>query len=122
MRLDELLAPDSLRRMIDRRTVGDAWPYANGARTEIESHLQATVAALSAIPGLGVIRDHDHYGCGYASYAVCFVWRSDGHGVRRAGRNVDIDGLGVWISRLAPLACLGPVNRWDWYADEARIR
>ena len=94
--------------MIAGRLVGDAPPYADGSEAEIEPHLRRAVAALDRQRPLDAEGDFNHYGSGYASYVDVFCFKSGGRSTVRRD-NVDwIDGLSLYLCRLAPVAAFGP--------------
>jgi hypothetical protein len=113
MRIDNLLSPENIRRMINSESVGDIWPYAGGTKLEIESHIKSVVATLKRIRGLAWEANFNHYGSGYASYVDAFARRRDDHGVQRQNDVLKIMGLRLYISRVAPISCMGRAEVTD---------
>jgi hypothetical protein len=106
-----ILSADELRTIIAGDPIGDIQPYRRGIPQEIEEFLKKVVARLEQSPLLEIHPDWDHYGSGYASYAHVFCFKGGGRStVHRHG--VDhIDGITVYLCRLAPIAAYGAEHR-----------
>jgi hypothetical protein len=60
---------------------------------------------------LGVEAEFDHYGSGYASYVHVFCAKAGGRSRTRRACEDSIDGIAVYLSRLAPFAIYGREQR-----------
>jgi hypothetical protein len=65
---------------------------------------------MGQLPGMGLMREADHYGSGYASYISVFLYPEKGYyaGAGAAQRDypefVHKTGFLLYLSRLAPIA------------------
>ena len=100
-----------LRDVIAGRPVGDAWPYADGSTRDIEAHLRRVAFELRGTRRVEVEAELDHYGSGYASYVHVFCAKPGGLSTERRDGLDWIDGLSVYLCRLAPVAAFGPGRR-----------
>ncbi len=96
-----------LRQIIAGTPVGDIWPYNSGSEDAIEQHLRNCVAQLGLSTQIIVEADFDHYGSGYASYVDVFCYKNDGSSTRHRDETLPIDGLTIYLCRLAPVAVYG---------------
>ncbi|MBM7661035.1 hypothetical protein JOC85_001807 [Bacillus mesophilus] len=71
----------------------------------------------------------DHYGSGYASYVDFFCYRKDGSSIvdtkyieKDSLTSIQIEGLVIYISRLAPVAIIGKDERHKAIIDSEEIR
>ncbi|MDZ8240647.1 MAG: hypothetical protein RMZ69_26425 [Nostoc sp. ChiQUE01a] len=106
-----ILTVKQLQSIIDGNPVGDTFPYFGGLPEDIENHLKAVVATLRRSPLLDVEAQFDSYGSGYASYVHVFCAKSNRQSTVRRGDIDCIDGIVVYLSRLAPIATYGVEQR-----------
>lgn len=104
------LSDAELRSLIAGRPFGPGTPYAGG-EAAIEKHLRKAVAGLARSSLVEVEADFGHYGSGYASYVDVFCPKRGGRSTMEANGVRRIDGLVIYLSRLAPLATYGPSQR-----------
>jgi hypothetical protein len=102
------LSEATLRAIIAGHAVGLSWPYDRGSDEDISTHLSEVVAALQRSPRFEAEAKPDHYGSGYASYVHVFCSKRKGKSTTRTEGGAVVDGIAVYISRLAPLAVYGP--------------
>lgn len=102
------LSEANLRALfIDLRAVGLSAPYDGGSEEAIESHLRDVVASLQQSTRLVVEAHRDHYGSGYASYIHLFCSKRGHKSTSRQKGDVEIQGIDLYLCRLAPLATYG---------------
>lgn len=106
-----ILTVKQLQSIIDMNPVGDTFPYFGGSEQDIENHLKAVVATLRHSPLLDVEAEFNHYGSGYASYVHVFCAKSNRQSTVRRGDTDWIDGIAVYLARLAPIATYGVEQR-----------
>lgn len=104
------LSDAELRSFIAGRPFGPGTPY-EGGEAVIEKHLRKTVAGLARSSLIEVEADFGHYGSGYASYVDVFCPKRGGRSTTEADGIRRIDGLVIYLSRLAPLAAFGAGQR-----------
>jgi hypothetical protein len=129
------------------RPVGPSWPYDRGSAADIEAHLKDASALLERSPRLSVFTHRDHYGSGYASYVHLFCFKQKGKSASQNQGHTEIDGIDVYLCRLAPVAALGagsqtrfvgggmayttlsveqvnqsPPGEWAWEINEIRTK
>jgi hypothetical protein len=97
-----------LRDIIGGLPIGERWPYSAGSADDIDQHLAAVVTQLSRSCLLEVEADFNHYGSGYASYVPVFCYKKDRKSTTRRDDTDWIDGILVYLCRLAPVAVYGP--------------
>lgn len=105
------LSETELRKLIAAQPAGEDWPFAGGTEAEIEGHLKRIVAQLGRSALLEVEAEFGHYGSGYASYVHVFVYKKNRGSTRRRGDVDWIDGVAVYLCRLAPVAVYGAEQR-----------
>jgi len=105
------LSSQELQEIINGNQVGSEWPFMGGTPDDVEVHLRMIMQSLNESYGIEVDGEFDHYGSGYASYVHLFCKRpKDASTYQRDGRKW-IDGIAVYLSRLAPIAVLGAETR-----------
>lgn len=105
------LSEANLRRLVARQSFGDLSPYSEGDDARIEAYLRRVVAGLSRSKLIGVEAKFDHYGSGYASYVDVFCYKRGGQSTTEKGGVLWVDGLTVYLCRLAPFASIGRGER-----------
>jgi hypothetical protein len=95
-----IFSDDDLKSLIEYK------PIASGM-----TDLGRVVRGLKRSHLIDVEADFDHYGSGTASYVDVFCWKRSGKSTVRKGDVDYIDGIAVYLSRLAPVAAYGPMLR-----------
>jgi hypothetical protein len=98
---------------VAQRPFGNFEPFITGTDRDAWRFYSDALAALEQAPGLGVIREADHQGSGYASYVSAFLFPSDGSTRQDYPGYVQTVGLLLYMSRLAPIAVYGASGRTD---------
>ena len=100
---------EEIKRIIEMKTVGNFYPYDVKENDEkaIDDYLRQVVGSLARVNNLTYEADFNHYGSGYASYVDCFCWKRDGSSTKIEDREQSIDGIRIYLSRLAPIAVFG---------------
>lgn len=106
-----ILTVEQLQSIINVNPVGDTFPYLGGSEEDIENHLKAVVATLRRSHLLDVEADFNHYSSGYASYVDVFCAKSNRQSTVCRGDTDWIDGIAVYLARLAPIAAYGTQQR-----------
>jgi hypothetical protein len=57
------------------------------------------------------VESDDGYGSGYASYLDVFCYKKDGSSSRVSGLNTTIEGIALYICKLAPVAVMGAMTK-----------
>lgn len=109
---------EQLRAMIDGKTTGTSFPYHTGSEEEIEKHIKTLLHHLKQSERIDCDGEFDHYGSGYASYVELFCYKRNGGSVIRHSyiakdsvTALEIEGVVVYASRLAPVAVIGKDQR-----------
>src|SRR5688572_23746580 len=101
------LSESNLRTIfVELRRVGSTWPYDRGSAEDVEAYLRDVVAFLQRSPRLVFDPHRDHYGSGYASYIHLFCSKRGRKSARRQ-EDIEVPGIDLYLSRLAPLAVYG---------------
>ncbi|WP_051359419.1 hypothetical protein [Paucisalibacillus globulus] len=100
---------DEIKRIIEMKTVGDFYPYDIEENDEnaIDDYLKHVAGSLARVNNLAYEADFEHYGSGYASYVDCFCWKRDGSSTQVKDREQWIEGIRIYLCRLAPVAVFG---------------
>jgi hypothetical protein len=106
-----ILSVDELKTIIAGDPIGDIQPYRRGIPAEIEAFLKQVVARLEHSPLIEIHPDWEHYGSGYASYAHVFCFKKGGRSTVHRDGVAHIDGITLYLCRLAPIAVYGPEHR-----------
>lgn len=102
---------ETLRSVIDGRPVGDFFPYKGGTQKQIQSFIKSIVGDLERSSLITVEADFNSYGSGYSSYIDVFCYKRDGSSTENKDNALWIDGITIFISKLAPVAILGASNK-----------
>jgi hypothetical protein len=105
------LSDADLRSLIAGRPFGPGTVYEGGDEAAIEGFLRGVVAGLARSALVEVEADFGHYGSGYASYVDVFCPKRGGRSTAVVNGVRWIDGLVIYLSRLAPVAAFGPSQR-----------
>ncbi|WP_010098295.1 hypothetical protein [Ornithinibacillus scapharcae] len=98
-----------LQRIIAGDPIGVFYPYnlKEYNHQEIDTYISKVVGSFGGIRNLLHEADFNSYGSGYASYVDVFCWKRDGTSTQIDEYETTIDGIRVYINRLAPIAILG---------------
>jgi hypothetical protein len=139
-----MFSVDELKKLINNECIGSFYPYIEG--NEVENYIKLIVADLNRSAQVMAEPDYSMYGSGYASYVDIFCYKRDGSSKVQKGGVSWIDGITVYICRLAPIACFGatqvtrhpsggsheflrperlevfPKGDWEGFANEIKTR
>ena len=99
-----------LESVIAGKPVGDHEAYANGSDNTIKGHIKATIHDLEQSKNI-VLETEDSYGSGYASYVDVFCFKSAGRSSQVKSGTTYIDGITVYLCKLAPVAVMGAMEK-----------
>lgn len=103
MNIDE----NNIRTIVSGEVVGDFSPYLEGSIDTCDEYARKVIKKLEKSPILEVEKELDDYGSGYASYFDVFITKKDkSHYIQRENYT-EINGITLFISRLAPIAVFG---------------
>ena len=97
----------TLRAIIDCLPRGDFGPFAAGDEEAAENYACQLRAAITASNQFAVYQHADEYGSGYASFFDLFISKQPLQTALADGENRTIDGITLYINRLAPIAVFG---------------
>ena len=100
-----------IARSVARKPFGNVEPFITGNDEDVASFYAAAFATLEELPGIGVFREIDHHGSGYASYVSAFLYPSDGSSRKDFPAYIETTGILLYMSRLAPIAVYGESSR-----------
>ncbi|MEN2465848.1 hypothetical protein [Ornithinibacillus sp. JPR2-1] len=100
---------EELKSIIKGNPVGEFHPYnlAEYDHEAVNDYISSVVGSISAIKNLAIEANFDSYGSGYASYVDVFCYKKDGSSSEQKDYELWIDGIRVYINRLAPVAIFG---------------
>ncbi|MDV6377240.1 hypothetical protein ORD22_03065 [Sporosarcina sp. GW1-11] len=110
-----MLSDEQLQKLIEGKMVGDAFPYDTGDELEVESHIRRLFHRINRLPNVVCKAEWNHFGSGYASFIEFFCYRKEDVMVveeKYGFQDVEIKGILIDISRLAPVAILGEDERY----------
>lgn len=118
---ESMFSNEELKVLIAGEIIGANYPYSSRNELEVEHYLKRILAELKR-EKIQVIEGLAHFGSGYASY---FEWCCYGEehvtvNENEHTRTVEIEGLAVAISRLAPVVLIGRMNRSDTFAKDGK--
>lgn len=103
-----------LQELIHGKIIGTIFPYDTKSDEEIEAHIRRLLYRIKRIPNLICEVEWDHFGSGYASFVEVFCYERE-HVKRIATaygiEELEIEGVLINISRLAPVAIFGDDER-----------
>ena len=107
---------EQLKTMIRQEIISEQYPYSEQDDRVLKNYLKAVLAELAQMK-IRYKLEPDHYGSGYASYIQWFVYGDSGVQVDEDSytRTVNITGLHVLISRLAPVIGIGNADQTSTY-------
>ncbi|MEG0471632.1 MAG: hypothetical protein RR588_04785 [Solibacillus sp.] len=107
---------EELKSLIAGEMIGAIYPYSSRNELEVEHYLKRIAAELKR-EKIQIIEEPAHFGSGYASYFEWCCYEEEHITVNEDEhtRTVEIEGLVVAISRLAPVVLIGRMKRWDTY-------
>lgn len=105
---------EQLRELIKGNCIGTTFPYDTKNEAEIEAHIRRLYYRIKRIPNMICEAEWDHFGSGYASFVEFFCYEKED--VKRTTTSygmeeVEIEGVLINISRLAPVAIFGDDER-----------
>lgn len=105
-----------LKAMIRLQVISDQYPYSEQDDEELKNYLKALQAEIKREKWQCEV-ESDHFGSGYASYMKWFVYEQSNVRVTEDPWKctVEVKGLHVLISRLAPVFVIGNGERWSTY-------
>jgi hypothetical protein len=103
----------TLRKSVAKEAFGSVEPFLGANDHAVSAFYGDVLAALENAPGIGVHRELDHHGSGYASYVSAFLYPSDGRSRRDLLDYTETTGILLYMSRLAPIAAFGASERTD---------
>ena len=99
-----------LERVIAGKAAGEHKAYKNGSDNKIKGHIKATLHDLEQSKNI-VIETEDSYGSGYASFVDVFCYKSNGRSSQVKSGTIYIDGIAVYLCKLAPVAVMGTMGK-----------
>lgn len=107
-KLDQLLTADNLRRLLQRKQIGEQPPWREKFGAKGRSRTFAAIDRLKSQGSLTVEEQLDAYGGGYASFVDVFVYPRDGlTATVRPGGHREIRGIRTYLAVNAPVAVYG---------------
>lgn len=100
-----MFSNEDFKNIIDLKSVGTFFPYLNGTEKDIENYIKFIIADLNRSCRIKV--EVNTFGSGYASFFDLFCYKKDGSSTMQKGGVEYIDGILVYICRLAPVAVWG---------------
>ncbi|RUL54025.1 hypothetical protein [Lysinibacillus antri] len=105
---------EQLQTMIAEQPIGETYPYNTNDKEQIENYIQNLFYIISRSKSIKCEAIFDHYGSGYASYVDFFCYKKDGSSKinekyieKDSLTSIQLEGLVIYISRLAPVAIIG---------------
>lgn len=100
---------EQLIRIIETKPVGNFYPYNTDEYDydAVDEYISKVVGSLASIRSIEFEADFESYGSGYASYVDVFCWKRDGSSSEQRDGVFWIDGIRIYICRLAPVAVMG---------------
>jgi hypothetical protein len=88
-----------LEKLIAGKSVGASKSAVKNVLHELEQSKQIAVESDGS------------YGSGYASYLDIFCFKKDGSSTRVSGQSTTIDGIALYLCKLAPVAVMGAMTK-----------
>lgn len=101
------LNEENLRKIVKGIPVGSFSPFIDADYQGANNYALKLSKKLQENKVLAVEQERESYGCGYASYYDLFITKKDGSLCLQRGDSIDMQGIRLYISRLAPVAVLG---------------
>ena len=104
-----VFSDEQLKRIIETKPIGDFYPYNMDEYDHevINDYISKVVGSFASIRSLQYEAIFDSYGSGYASYVDVFCWKKDGSSSEEREGILWIEGIRIYICRLAPVAVIG---------------
>ncbi|WP_163831843.1 hypothetical protein [Spartinivicinus ruber] len=111
----------NIRKIVGRYPVGDFPPFSNSDTKACNQYARKLCNKIESSKVLEVILEPDSYGSGYASYFDLFITKKDKSFYVQKDGYIEIKGISLYISRLAPIAVFGEgekaINETDGFAS-----
>jgi hypothetical protein len=114
-----LFTNEQLQMMINGQTVGTDYPYNTRDEKEIEKAIKNLFYNLRRSSLIDCDAEFGHYGSGYASFIDIFCFKRNEGSVKSKKfykkdfiTSIEVEGIALYISRLAPVAVFGNQHRW----------
>ncbi|MCI2256171.1 hypothetical protein L2D08_17625 [Domibacillus sp. PGB-M46] len=114
-----------LRKMIKGKPLFKEFPNQLNSKEEVERNIHRLFDQLNESDQFICDGEFNHYGSGYASFVEFFCVKKDGSAVlsesyheKDSVTSLDLEGVVVYVSRLAPLAVFGMDNRLKYIQEE----
>jgi len=118
-----------LHSLIQQKPIGHSFPYNTEAEEQIEAYIQSLFERFKQSKLIQCDAEFDHYGSGYASFVEFFCYKKDGSSILNEGyikeddiTTFQMEGISVYVSRLAPVAVLGWDEREKWIKHKGERR
>lgn len=105
---------EQLQTMIAEQPIGESYPYNTKDKAQIEKYIQDLFYTINRSKTIQCEAIFDHYGSGYASYVDFFCYKKDGSSKvderyieKDSLTSIQLEGLVIYVSRLAPVAIIG---------------
>lgn len=111
-----MFSHEQLRDLIRGEFVGNKFPYDTNNEQEVEAHIRRLFYRINRIPNLICEAEWNHFGSGYASFIEFFCYRKEDVRVieeKYGMREIEIAGMLMDVSRLAPVVILGEGERYQ---------
>lgn len=120
---------EQLQTMISEEPIGEIFPYNTKDKSLIEKHIEELFYTLNRSESFKCEAIFDHYGSGYASYVDFFCYKRDGSSKlsekyieKDSLTSIKLEGLVIYISRLAPVAIIGKDDRYKYIKDNEKVK
>ncbi len=100
-----------LEKIIAGKPVGDVAPYSGGSHNVIKGFLKDTVHDFEQSKLFDLEVESESYGSGYASFWDLFCYKKNGKSSTLKDNTTYIDGIAVYLCKLAPVAVMGAMER-----------
>ncbi|WP_143561084.1 hypothetical protein [Sporosarcina sp. P3] len=110
-----IFTDQQLRMLIEGKVIGDSFPYDRSDEEETLAHINRLFYRINRIYNVVCEAEWNHFGSGYASFVEFFCyWKKDCIVVEEINgmREIEIRGILLDISRLAPVAIMGEDVRY----------
>jgi len=97
---------EDLMKVINRKPLGDFCPYEDWVEKQESTFFDNIINDLRSCELIDMEIDYTH-GCGYASYIDIFCYKSDGSSTEIIDDTKFIDGIKIYLCKLAPVAVYG---------------
>jgi|GEM_PF-6912823 hypothetical protein len=105
------LNESNIKSVVNGVPVGDFSPFSDSEVEACDAYAKKLCKKIEECYSLEVISELDSYGSGYASYFDLFVTKRDKSQYTQKEGYVEIKGISLYISRVAPVAVYGQGQR-----------